>query len=172
MILSPDSAKGDTQLIVQIDEKNLRLLHLGQVALASADSYPKERFEAILSYINPGIDLQRGSVEAKLIVSKPPPYLQQDMTVSVDIQVAFRKNAVLLPASSLHDPEGSSPWVYRVTNGRIQKQFLKIGLRSNGLIEILQGLQAQDQVIPSNTQGLSENMRIRAIPTPHAAGGH
>ena len=37
MVLAP---AGETQIVVQIDEKNLSQLKLGQKALASADAYP------------------------------------------------------------------------------------------------------------------------------------
>lgn len=50
MVLSP---VGKTQLVVQIDEKNLKLLAAGQHALASADAYPDLQFMAELVYINP-----------------------------------------------------------------------------------------------------------------------
>ncbi|MGZ5651580.1 MAG: HlyD family secretion protein, partial [Usitatibacter sp.] len=69
MVLLP---AGETQLVVQIDEKNLALLKLGQDALASADAYPGQRFAAQVAYINPGIDPLRGSVEVKLRVPQPP----------------------------------------------------------------------------------------------------
>jgi len=35
-----------------------------------------------VAYINPAVDPQRGSVEVKLDVPRPPAYLRQDMTVS------------------------------------------------------------------------------------------
>jgi hypothetical protein len=73
------------QLVLQIDEKNLHLLRLNQAAVASADAYPDQKFDAELVYINPRVDPLRGSVEVKLYVPKPPAYLQQDMTVSVDL---------------------------------------------------------------------------------------
>ena len=60
MVLSPD---GEIQLVVQIDEKNLSLVRIGQKALGSADAYPKDTFPAEVFYVNPGIDLQRASVE-------------------------------------------------------------------------------------------------------------
>ncbi|HEY8048992.1 MAG TPA: efflux RND transporter periplasmic adaptor subunit, partial [Ramlibacter sp.] len=69
MVLSPEGA---AQLVVQIDEKNLKLLQLGQDALASADAYADQRFAARVVYINPGVDAQRGSVEVKLAVPQPP----------------------------------------------------------------------------------------------------
>jgi HlyD family secretion protein len=82
MTLSPEGA---TQLVVQIDEKNLRLIALGQQALASADAYPQQKFKAQVAYINPGINAQTGAVEVKLDVSEPVQTLRQDMTVSVDL---------------------------------------------------------------------------------------
>ena len=98
MALAPS---GETQIVVQIDEKNLAQLKLGQKALGSADAFPRERFAAELVYINPGIDALRGSVEVKLRVPIPPDYLRQDMTVSVDIEVARSAGAVLVPADAV-----------------------------------------------------------------------
>jgi len=45
--------------VLQIDERNLGKISLGQKALASADAYPDQRFAAVVSYINPGIDITR-----------------------------------------------------------------------------------------------------------------
>ena len=85
LVLSP---AGEMQLVVQVDEKNLPLLRVGQAAIASADAYPAQRFAATVAYINPAVDPLRGSVQVKLSVPQPPPYLLQDMTVSVDVEVA------------------------------------------------------------------------------------
>ncbi len=160
MELSPD---GETELDLQIDEKNLRLLHLGQPALASADAYAQERFPAQLSYINPGVDAQRGSVEVKLRVSDPPGYLMQDMTVSVDIEVARRNKALLVPADSVHDAQRASPWVLRVDKQRAKRQVVKLGLCSGGLCEVLQGLQEGDLVVPATVGGVADGSRVRTI---------
>ena len=80
----------DTQLVVQIDEKNLGLIALGPEGAGVCRCLPEETFEAEVVYINPGVDLQRASVEVKLRVREPPAYLRQDMTVSVDIETARR----------------------------------------------------------------------------------
>ena len=124
MVLSPS---GDTELVVQIDEKNLGLLALGQHALVSADAFPDQRFAAELVYINPGVDAQRGSVEVKLRVASPPPYLRQDMTVSVDIEVARRTQALLVPSDALRDADSGSPWVLVVEDGRAPQATGDVG---------------------------------------------
>jgi HlyD family secretion protein len=163
MVLSPTGA---SQLVVQIDEKNLKLLHEGQPALASADAYPEQRFAAQLVYINPGVDAQRGSVEVKLAVPQPPPYLKQDMTVSVDIEVARKPAAILLPTESVRDADTAAPWVLKVEDGRVHRRPVKLGLRSKGWCEVLQGVRPGDEVVPAtaaNPVTLAEGARVRAV---------
>lgn len=159
MTLSPG---GETQLVVQIDEKNLQMIRLGLTALASADAYPKDRFAATIVYVNPGVDAQRGAVEVKLRVPSPPPYLKQDMTASVDIQIARRDSATLVPSDAVHDPDSSAPWVYRVTGGRVRRTAVTLGLRSGGLSEVLTGVSAGDRVVPAANLSVHDGARVRA----------
>ena len=163
MTLSP---QGKTQIVIAVDEKNLHLIAPGQKALVSADAYPQQKFNAELVYINPGINAQTGAVDVKLDVAEPPATLRQDMTVSVDIAVAHRPQALLLAVSALHDIDSSAPWVLRVQNGRAEKVALQIGLRSAGLVEVLGGLQAGDQALGASA-GVQAGDRVRAIRAAH-----
>jgi HlyD family secretion protein len=157
MVLSPT---GETQLVVQFDEKNFGLLSLGQPALASADAFADRRFGAEVAYINPGIDAQRGSVEVKLRVAQPPAYLRQDMTVSVDVEVARRRQALVVPADLLHDADSAAPWLLKVDDGRARRQAVRLGLRGAGVVEILDGLKAGDQLLPASAV-LHDGARVR-----------
>lgn len=160
MALAP---AGETQIVVQIDEKNLSQLRAGQKALGSADAFPRERFAAELIYINPGIDPQRGSVEVKLRVPNPPDYLRQDMTVSVDIEVARRADALVVPADAVHDVTGARPWVLVIDGGRAQRREVKIGLRGDGRLEIADGLAPGERVVPAGNLAIKPGMRVRAV---------
>jgi HlyD family secretion protein len=169
-VLMELSPAGDTQLVVQIDEKNLRMLRAGLPAQASADAYAQLRFPARLQYINPGVDAQRGSVEVKLAVPQPPDYLMQDMTVSVDIEVARRANAILVPTDALHESDSNASWVLKVAGGKAHRQPVSVGLRSGGWCEVLAGLEPGDLVVPVATTTLQvvDGARIRALPAGHA----
>lgn len=155
---------GDTQVIVQIDERNLAQLALGQKALGSADAFPGRRFAAELVYINPGIDALRGSVEVRLRVPDPPDYLRQDMTVSVDIEVARRGQAVVVPTEAVHDATTARPWVLAVRGGRIERVPVKIGLRGDGRLEILEGVAPGDELVPATNGLIAAGQRVRAAP--------
>ena len=163
MALSP---AGETELVVQIDEKNLRLIALGQKAQVSADAYADQRFGADIVYINPGVNVQSGSVEVKLSVARPPAYLKQDMTVSVDIQVAVRPNAVLIPTDAVRDADGEHPWVLRFDGHHAHRQAVRLGLRSGGFSEVLEGLKSGDRVVPVAAPGIREGSRLRPVTAP------
>lgn len=166
MVLSP---AGRTQLVVQIDEKNLAYLRLGQQALGSADAFPDQRFRAEVRYINPAVDPQRGSVEVKLDVPEPPDYLRQDMTVSVDIEVARRTAAIVAPLAAIRDSADGSPWVMKVVNGRARKQAVTLGARGRRVVEVVAGLQPGELLIPATTPNISEGQSVRLAPLPDAA---
>ena len=159
LVLAP---AGETQLVLQIDERNLGKIALGQHALASADAFPNQRFDAVVSYINPGIDITRASVEVKLVVPEPPDYLRQDMTVSVDIESARRDGALVLPVRDVHDMLSGTPWLMVVRGGRAAKQPVTLGIRGNSNVEILGGAAEGDLAVPA-TANLLTGQRLRPV---------
>jgi HlyD family secretion protein len=160
MALAPS---GETQVVVQIDERQLSRLALGQKALGSADAFPNQRFAAELVYVNPAVDPLRGSVEVKLRVPEPPAYLVQDMTASVDIEVARRADTVYVPTETVHDVNGTQPWVLAIRGFRAARQPVKLGLRGDGRIEILDGVEAGDKLIPATNAVVRAGQRVRAV---------
>lgn len=155
------AAAGETQLVLQVDEKNIGLLDIGQTAVALADAYPDRSFAAALFYIAPGVDAQRGSIEVKLRVPQPPPFLRPDMTVSAEIEVGRRSGAVVVPSDLVHEAAGSAPWVMVARDGHAVRQPVRLGLRGAGSTEVADGLQAGDRVI-APAAGVTPGQRVVA----------
>jgi len=168
MLLAPG---GETQVVVEIDERNLAQLALGQKALGSADAFPGQRFAAELVYINPGIDALRGSVEVKLKVANPPAFLRQDMTASVDIEVAHRADTVIVPTETVRDATGREPWVLAIRGWRAVRQPVKLGLRGDNRIEVLEGVEPGDELIPATNGVVKAGQRVRGVAASVLAGG-
>ena len=153
---------GETDLVAQIDERNLSWLRVGQTAVASADAFAQQRFAAVVSAIAPGVDAQRGSVQVKLRVTSPPDYLRQDMTVSVDIDVGRQPDALAVPLEAVHDTESAQPWVWRVgTDDRLARVPVTLGLRSGAWVALVSGVAAGDRVVSAAGTGLAAGQRVR-----------
>lgn len=164
------ATSGQVQILIQVDEKNLSKIALDQKAYASADAFANQRFDAVVGYINPGVDAARGSVEVKLNIPNPPGYLRQDMTVSVDIETARRTATVVIATSAVQDAATDKPWVLVVRGAHAVKQFVRLGLRGDTRVEVLDGIAAGESVVPASKIGVKAGQRVRAtviaIPNP------
>lgn len=138
---------GAARLIVQVDEKNLPLIRTGAVATAAADAFPEERFRAVVTYISPGIDPARGTVELRLDVADPPASLKSDMTVAIDVPGPVLKQAIMLPAEAIRQLQTDAPWVLVEREGRAVRMPVKTGLQTLGRVLVSEGIQAGERVI-------------------------
>lgn len=165
MQLSPS---GNVRVELQVDERNLGQLVLGQSAVVSADAFANERFAATVAYINPGVDLLRASVKVQLAVPSPPAYLQQDMTVSVNVETARLPNVLVVSTEDIHDRASAHPWLLVARGGHARRQPVTIGLTSGGKAEVRSGLEVGDTVIPLLAGDIAEGKRIRLRVPPAA----
>jgi HlyD family secretion protein len=154
---------GDTRLSIQPDERDLAYVHVGLKARASADAFPQESFEAEVTYVAPSIELQRGTVEVRLRVASPPAYLRPDMTVSVDLSVASKRSALVVPFEAVRGLATPRPWALAVVGGRTERRDLTLGIRGDGAVEVLTGLVEGDSVVLPDGQRLEAGKRVRAF---------
>jgi HlyD family secretion protein len=155
------AADGETQLVIEPDERNLAWIRLGQKARASADAYPREIFDAEVSYIAPAIDPKRGSVEVRLRAPNPPGFLKPDMTVSIDLTVARKSRALSVPSDAIHGAATPVPWVTVVQGGRIARRNVRLGIRGEGHTEIESGLEEGAEVVRAAEVTLVDGQRVR-----------
>jgi HlyD family secretion protein len=155
------AADGETELVIEPDERNLAWIRIGQKARASADAYPQEIFDANVRYIAPAIDPQRGSVEVRLSVPDPPGFLKPDMTVSVDLTVATKNQVLTVPTDAVRGAATPDPWVFVVEAGRIARRDVTLGIRGEGHTEIESGLEEGSEVVLSTDVTLVQGQRVR-----------
>lgn len=146
-VLFEIAAAGQTEIVLQVDEKNLGRLAPGQVASVLADAYPGQPFQAAIFHIAPAVDAAKGSVEVKLRVPEPPAFLRADMTVSVEIEVGRREGALTLPVGALREATSPRPWVLVAEGGRALRRDVQLGLRGTGVVEVRAGLEGGERVI-------------------------
>jgi HlyD family secretion protein len=148
------SIRGPQQLIAQVDEKFLAQLKVDQRASVTADAFPNEPFSAVVLSIAPTIDAQRGSVEVKFSLDTPPPFLRNDMTLSIDVETAKRNKALALPSDVIRP----NNFVQVVENGRAVNKPVKLGIRTLSAVEVIVGVAEGDLVIKDN--GIAEGARV------------
>jgi HlyD family secretion protein len=150
---------GPARLIVQVDEKNLPLLQAGRTALAAADAFPTERFEAQIAYISPGVDAARGTVELRLEIPKAPAFLKSDMTVSIEVAGPLLKQIVLVPSDIVHQLQSDAPYVVLDRGGLATKAPVRVGVQMQGKAQLVSGVEAGERLVL--TREVEPGVRLR-----------
>jgi HlyD family secretion protein len=162
-VLFEVSRAGATEVLVPLDEKNLEVLALGQVATCIADAYPTHPFKAKVGFIAPGVDPQRGTVDVRLTVDPAPKFLREGMTLSVNVETARRDKALVVFNDALAAIDGQRAEVWVVVDGRAARRQVQLGLRGLTQTEITAGLRAGDWVLADARAPLSEGKRVRVV---------
>ena len=161
---------GATEVLAAVDEKNLEVLAVGQKAMCVADAYPARPFPAVVGFIAPAVDPQRGSVDVRFAVDPVPDFLRQDMTVSVNVETGRRERAIVAPNDALAVDERGQASVWRVASGRVQRRQVTLGLRGLTRSEITAGLAAGDWILADARAAVEEGARVRVEPSALPVG--
>lgn len=160
-VLFEIARSNSTELLVPVDEKNLGVLAIGQRATGIADAFPAEPFNAELIFIAPGIDPQRGTVDVRLRVEPIPAFLREGMTISVNIETARREQALVVANDALQQLSGNQAEVWLVTDNKVSRHQVRLGLRGLTQTEIVAGLNSGDQILADARAAVSDGQRVR-----------
>jgi HlyD family secretion protein len=158
------AVEGPTELIGSVDERFLGQLQPGQTARVIADAFPERPFGARITRLAPAVDAQRGAVEVRLEPGgAPPPFLREDMTLSVEVVTGERASARVLPLAALRSGAGAERGSVLVArDGRAEAVDVRLGLRTLDQVEV-DGVADGDVVLLAPTLAPGTRVRPRVV---------
>lgn len=146
----------------RLPESYLGQLKPGQSVEVSSDALPGQRFTAVLDAINPLIDTNGRAISCRAHLSNAEARLRPGMFVRVRLILEQRSNVLLIPEQALV-PDAKAPYVFRVSDGKVARTPVKPGIRRNAQVEIVEGLQAGDEVVTAGQLKLRDGAPVRAL---------
>ncbi len=141
---------------LRLPERYLGQLRRGQALELEFDAYPGRRFGAVLEAIDVQVDANGRSVVVRGRMSNPDGLLRAGMFAKASLTLAQRANAVVVPEEALV-PAGELQFVYRIEDGKAMRVRVRIGLRRDGKVEIVEGLRGGDQVVTAGQPRLTRD---------------
>lgn len=133
-------------VLANVYENQLAFVHVGDPVSMKTDAYP-DTFQGRISFMGAALDPTSRTLQARIDTKNPSSRLKKDMYVTATVVAGKIENAILVPdAAVLRDAE-NEPFVY-VSSGQDQftRRPVKLGQSSDGKTQIVDGLQAGDQV--------------------------
>ncbi|SMF48610.1 efflux RND transporter periplasmic adaptor subunit [Pseudogulbenkiania subflava] len=147
-----------------VDEEDIAGVKVGQPAQITADGFPGRVFEGKVAEITAKGDPLARNYRVRIALLPGTP-LMIGMTTEVNIILARREHALLVPSTALN---GSAIWLVR--DGRAHKQSLSLGARGADRSEVLVGLNDGDTFIAEPPAELKDGQKVRAQPDAAPAG--
>jgi len=156
----------------RVPEVFMNQVRAGQTLQVTLDAIPDKAYDGQVYAINPLIDANGRSIVIRARVPNVDARLRPGMFARVRVFTSDVKDTLVVPEESIF-PVGDDKFVYRVVDGRAQRQKVDIGQRREGRVEIAGGLAAEDLVVTAGVIKLRDGMAVtvaNAGPAPAPMG--
>ncbi len=153
-------------------EQHVPLLKLGQRVQLQVAAYPGERFEGVISALNPKVETTTRNVQVRAELGNPDGRLLPGMFADLQVLLPTETAQVVVPETAITytlygnsvllvtegtPPEGvSSDEPYLV----VERRFVTTGERRDGLTVVLDGLEGGEQVITAGQLKLDSGTHV------------
>jgi len=153
----------------RLPELALSQLQGGQTLQISLDALPDKTYDGKVFAINPLIDANGRAIVIRAQVPNRDGKLRPGMFARVRLFTSDIRDSVVIPEEALF-PVGDDKYVYKVVEGKAQRQKVGIGQRREGRVEIVNGLARDDVVVTAGVIKLREGVAVtianNAAPAP------
>lgn len=143
-----------------VPETMIGALKAGQAIEARAAAFPDQPFRGQIATIDPVIDPDSRAVTVRARLPNPDQKLKPGMLLTVGVETSPRM-ALSVPELAILG-EGDTRYVYVVGDDRKAKRVnIKTGVRSNGRIEVVEGLRPNQRVVTEGVVKLSDGIEVQ-----------
>ena len=157
---------------IQVPEKDVPRLRVGQPAHLTLEAWPERRFAARVLRIRPVVDVATGTVRVTLEVATKG-MLRPGMFARVFVETERHENALVIPKAAL-SLKSIGDTVYVVEDGVASRREVTLGFREGDFVEVASGLAGGERIVIFGQEGLSDGTPIQVLggepsPSEHSA---
>jgi membrane fusion protein (multidrug efflux system) len=158
--------------VIEVPERYAVKLRPGQVVEFSIASQEGRTFRGRVDFIDPVVQGESRTILVKASAPNPGRLLKPGMFIEAQLATDTRANAIVVPEDAVQ-PMRAANVVWAVVDGKASRRVVTLGVRSAGVVEILNGVQAGETVVVGGLERMGEGMPVAPRPrgqaTPPAA---
>jgi len=145
--------------VVNVSEKRVKAVRLGQEAIITLDGFPGEIFPGKISRISPVVDPRSRTFKAEVLIKNPDNRLKPGMFARVQLVLNKQTDIVKVPLEAVTGVEEGKV-VFLALNGNAKAQPVTLGISDGVYVEVISGVNAGENVIVEGNLGLEDGDRI------------
>ena len=147
-------------MLANISEAEIPFFHLGQQVQVKVMAYPDHMFQGKVSKIYETVDPNTHRVTIRSEIADPNDELRPGMLANFVIRVRNPVEATAIPANGVvREADGTMTAWITTDRRRFSQRIIKIGLRNDDRVQVLDGLRRGELVVTDNAVFLSNMLQ-------------
>jgi len=148
------------RLVVNVVEKDLRMVSAGDPAEVEVDAYPGEKFQGKIARVAPVLDPATRTATMEVEIPNGDNKLKPGMYARINLTIEDRKGALVVPKGAVIDFESKrGVWMPNEEN-RATFVPVTLGIEGGDTIEILTGLKEGDKFVTTGAAAVRNNDQL------------
>ncbi len=148
------------KLIVNVVEKDIRLVTVGDSGAVEVDAYPGETFQGRIARVAPVLDPATRTASTEIEIPNSDNRLKPGMYARVSLTVEERKGTLVAPKTAVIDFEGKRGVWMANDEKRARFVAVELGIEDTDHIEIKAGLTEGDQIVTTGATAVRNNDQL------------
>jgi membrane fusion protein, multidrug efflux system len=149
--------------LIEVVEKNIPLIKIGQKAEVRAEAYPDRVFQGQVTRIVQALNRATRTMTVEVDLPNPDHELKGGMFARVEVMVGTHRDAIQIPVDALTRLEDLQ-YVYIVKDGKASQVMVEVGSRVENRIEVIKGLTGTEHIIVSGKDLVGNGTPVEARP--------
>lgn len=158
------------RLFVSVNENDVHRLKIGQRAHVDIDALPGHRFEGHVVRLAPSLDPATRTLDAEVQLPNASGELRAGMYGRAAIVTGVHPGAFTVPVGAVQISNGRN-FVFVLHGDKVQRREVTLGVDGEQWLEVVSGLQAQDEVVTAGLEGLADGTVVRPARNVDPFGG-
>ena len=134
----------------------------GLTANLTTKAFPGRRWESVIDYIYPVTDVNSQALKVRLPVINSGQRLKPNMFMDVEIYGGPKRDVLAIPLQAVIDDGHEKRVVKVLKDGRFQVAKVVTGMETQGIVEILSGLNEGDRIVTSGQFLIDSESQIQS----------
>jgi len=159
-------------VIADVAEQDIGQVRIGNPATITFRAFPDQPFDGRVTFVLHELDARTRTGKVRIEVKNPEHRIKHEMYADVEIDAAAGEpKRLTVPVSAVIDSGSRQVVIVERGEGLFEPRPVKLGLRSDGFIEIREGLKAGEKVVVTANFLIDAESNLRAALKSFTADG-
>jgi len=162
----------DLRVYVHVPQTFISAITPGMRVQLLIREFPSRPFDGVVANASGALDTASRTLLTEVRVRNPGNLVRPGMYADMKLHLEREQPPLIIPTSALII-QASGPRVAVLgADQKVRFQAIELGRDYGTTVEIVRGIESNDQVVSSPPDGLSENSLVRVAPAPGPPGGN